>query len=49
MIFAGCTEVPLVLKDDDIPVVLIDPLQSLAEVSIIMAEYELKENYSRLV
>jgi aspartate racemase len=42
-VIAGCTEIPLVLKDDDIPVVLIDPLQVLAEVSILMAGYELKE------
>jgi len=42
-VIAGCTEVPLVLKDDDIPVALIDPLQVLAEVSILMAGYELKE------
>jgi len=42
-VIAGCTEVPLVLKDDDIPVKLIDPLQVLAEVSILKAGYELKE------
>ena len=42
-VIAGCTEVPLVLKDDDIPVALIDPLQVLAEVSILKAGYELKE------
>ncbi len=42
-IIAGCTEVPLVLNEDDIPVPLIDPLQILAEVSIVKAGYELRE------
>ncbi len=41
-VIAGCTEVPLVLKDEDIPVPLIEPLQILAEVSIKMAGYELR-------
>jgi len=42
-VIAGCTEVPLVLKDEDIAVPLIEPLQILAEVSIQMAGYELRE------
>lgn len=42
-IIAGCTEVPLVLKKEDIPIPLIDPLQILAEVCILKAGYELKE------
>lgn len=42
-IIAGCTEVPLVLKEEDIPVPLIDPLQILAGVCILKAGYELKE------
>lgn len=41
-IIAGCTEVPLVLKEKDIPVPLIEPLEILAEVSIARAGYELK-------
>jgi aspartate racemase len=42
-VIAGCTEVPLVLKDEDIPVPLIEPLEILAEVSVQMAGYELRE------
>ena len=42
-VIAGCTEVPLVLKDEDISVPLIEPLQILAEVSVAMAGYELRE------
>ena len=41
-IIAGCTEVPLVLKEEDIEVPLIEPLQILAEASILKAGYELK-------
>ena len=41
-VIAGCTEVPLVLKEGDIDVPLIEPLQILAEVSILKAGYELK-------
>ncbi len=41
-VIAGCTEVPLVLKDKDIEVPLIEPLQILAEVSIQRAGYELR-------
>ena len=42
-IIAGCTEVPLVLKKDDIPVPLIDPVQILVEVCILKAGYGIKE------
>ncbi len=41
-IIAGCTEVPLVLQDQDIPVHLIDPLRIAAQACIIKAGYELK-------
>ena len=41
-IIAGCTEVPLVLKEEDIPVPLIEPLSILAEASILEAGYEIK-------
>jgi len=41
-VIAGCTEVPLVLKQEDIEVPFIEPLQILAEVSIVKAGYELK-------
>jgi len=41
-VIAGCTEVPLVLKEEDISVPLIEPLQILAEVSILKAGYEIK-------
>jgi len=41
-VIAGCTEIPLVLKEGDIDVPLIEPLQILAEVSILKAGYELK-------
>lgn len=42
-IIAGCTEVPLVLKELDIPVHLIEPLRIAARACIIKAGYELKE------
>lgn len=41
-IIAGCTEVPLVLKDLDIPVPLIEPLRIAAQACILEAGYELK-------
>jgi aspartate racemase len=41
-VIAGCTEVPLVLKEGDIDVPLIEPLHILAEVSVLKAGYELK-------
>ncbi|UCE40402.1 MAG: amino acid racemase [Candidatus Aminicenantes bacterium] len=42
-IIAGCTEVPLVLKDQDIPVPLIEPLRITARACIIEAGYEPKD------
>ncbi len=39
-IIAGCTEVALVLRPEDIDVPLIEPLEILAEVSILKAGYE---------
>lgn len=41
-IIAGCTEVPLVLKEEDIPVPLIEPMKIVALASIVEAGYELK-------
>jgi aspartate racemase len=41
-IIAGCTEVPLVLKEEDIPVPLIEPMKIVALASIIEAGYEIK-------
>ena len=41
-IIAGCTEVPLVLKEQDIPVPLVEPLRITARACIIEAGYELK-------
>ncbi len=42
-IIAGCTEVPLVLKDEDIPIPLIEPMRITADACIIKAGYQLKE------
>ena len=36
-ILLGCTEVPLVLQDGDLPLPFIDPTQVLAEISVAMA------------
>ena len=36
-VIAGCTEVPLVLQEDDLPVPIIDPLTILAQSAIAMA------------
>ena len=33
-IIAGCTEIPLILKEQDIPVPLIDPTQILAKAAV---------------
>ena len=41
-IIAGCTEVPLVLKEEDIPVPFIEPMKIVALASIIEAGYEIK-------
>jgi len=40
-IIAGCTEVPLALKERDIPVPLIEPMRIAARVCILKAGYEL--------
>lgn len=42
-IIAGCTEVPLVLKGQDIPVPLIEPLRIAAKACIVEAGYEPRE------
>ena len=41
-IIAGCTEVPLVLKGEDISVPLIEPMSIMAEAAIVKAGYELR-------
>ena len=41
-VIAGCTEVPLVLKAKDIKVPLIEPLQILAEASILTAGHKIR-------
>jgi aspartate racemase len=41
-IIAGCTEIPLVLGDEDIPVPLIEPLRIAAQAAIIKSGYRLK-------
>jgi aspartate racemase len=41
-IIAGCTEVPLVLKEEDIPVPLIEPMKIVTLTSIKEAGYEIK-------
>jgi len=41
-IIAGCTEVPLVLKERDIPVPLVEPLRIAAQACILEAGYKLK-------
>ena len=42
-VIAGCTEVPLVLKDRDIPVSLIEPMRIAARACIIEAGYEVRD------
>jgi aspartate racemase len=42
-IIAGCTEIPLVLKDQDIPIPLIEPLLITAKACILEAGYKLRE------
>lgn len=41
-IIAGCTEVPLVLREEDLQVPLIEPLRIAAEASIVRAGYKVK-------
>ena len=42
-VIAGCTEVPLVLKPNDIAVPLIDPMEIVAKASIKAAGYAVRE------
>ncbi len=41
-IIAGCTEIPLVLRDEDIPVPLIEPMRIAARAAIVKAGHKLK-------
>ena len=41
-IIAGCTEIPLVLRDEDIPVPLIEPMRIAAHASIVKAGQKFK-------
>jgi aspartate racemase len=41
-IIAGCTEIPLVLRDEDIPVPLIEPMRIAAQASIVKAGGKLR-------
>jgi len=41
-IIAGCTEIPLVLKDEDIPIPLIEPMRIAARASVIKAGYQVR-------
>ncbi len=42
VIIAGCTEVSVILKDDDLPVYYLDPIVILAKSTILKAGYQLK-------
>jgi aspartate racemase len=42
-IVAGCTEIPLAISDEDIPVPLIEPMRIAAEACIVKACYPLKK------
>lgn len=42
-IIAGCTEVPLVLKNEDIEVPLIEPMKITAQAAIVKAGFQIKE------
>ena len=41
-IIAGCTEIPLVLRDEDIPVPLIEPMRAAARAAIARAGFRLR-------
>lgn len=43
-ILAGCTEIPLVLRDEDIPVPLIEPMRIAARAAILKAGHKLKKS-----
>lgn len=45
-IIAACTEVPLVLKETDIPVPLFEPMEIAAKKCIVLAGYNLRETQS---
>ncbi len=45
-LIAGCTEIPLVLKERDLPVPLFDPMEIGARVCIKMAGYEIRKEGS---
>jgi aspartate racemase len=42
-VIVGCTEIPLVLRDEDIPVPLIEPMRIGAQACVIKAGYRLKK------
>lgn len=44
VVIAGCTEIPLVLKEDDILLPLIDPLKIMAQACIVNAGYEIRKD-----
>jgi len=43
-VIAGCTEIPLVLRDEDIPVPLIEPMRIAAQACVVKAGYRLKKS-----
>jgi aspartate racemase len=43
-IIAGCTEIPLALKDEDIPVPLIEPMRIAARAAILTAGFEVRQS-----
>jgi aspartate racemase len=47
VVIAGCTEIPLVLKDGDLPVPVVDPITILAEAAIDRAGGRLRKTRSR--
>ena len=42
VVIAGCTEIPLVLRDEDLPVPLIEPMRIAAQASIVKAGQKIK-------
>jgi aspartate racemase len=43
-IIAGCTEIPLALREEDLPVPLLEPMRIAAEACILKAGYPLKKS-----
>jgi len=41
-VILGCTEIPLVLRDEDIPVPLIEPMRAAARAAIAGAGFRLR-------